>query len=125
MKFSYRAKKNPKDIIDGIIDAENWNQAAMRISAMGLIPFEILEFRQQVSRRKGVFATPLISIPSLFFQKSHWKERVFLTRQMSDLISSSVPILKSLEIVIKQTREGNLKKHLQDVHDAMLCGVHL
>lgn len=122
MKFQYKAKKGPQEIIEGFIDADHIDQAVARVAALGLVPVDVSEVSRSseesaASKRKTLL---MASGP-----KSSFKDLVVFTRQMSDLVESSVPILRSLQIVIRQTSRPEFQKIISEIHDAVRDGMPL
>ncbi len=122
MKFQYKAKKGPQEIIEGFVEADQHDQAVARVAALGLVPIHVLEALNAMEKpAKSGWGMPR----SEAGPKSSFKELMMFTRQMSDLMESSVPILRSLQIVIRQTSKPDFHHILSEIHDAVRDGMPL
>lgn len=107
-KFSYKAKQGPAKIVDGVVDAENATAAVKKILAMGLSPMDVtLQPAQPLpgDQRSG----ENLSVSNIFSRRVPRSALVLFTRQLCDLVEASVPILRVLQLVEKQTRHAQLK----------------
>lgn len=106
MRYRYRAKKGPEDIIDGVIEAQSETEAIEKISQQGYFPVVVEEDaypagRAEPLRQKGRRVTS--------------KEVTVFTRQLASLIKSGVPILQSLQIIAEQTDNAVFRDILKQV----------
>ncbi|MFH1201670.1 MAG: type II secretion system F family protein [Candidatus Omnitrophota bacterium] len=90
-RFIYKAKLNPTQIKEGVIEAESRQQAVTKLNENGLFPISLEEEFKAVSgqprRRK----------------KISQQEVCVFSRQLSSLIESGLNLLPALNVVYKQT----------------------
>lgn len=103
-RFIYKAKTGPKDLKEGVIEADTERAAAYKISQLGYFPIEL---REEKSGEK----TPFFS----FGKKVKWKDLSVFTRQLADLLASGVTILKALEVLSNQTDSSMFRMVIDDV----------
>ncbi len=111
-KFTYKAKEGPGRIITGFVDAESADLAIQKVIKMGLSPIDVSQGAVENSKP--------IRIPSKItlkvFKTVSSTELVLFTRQMSDLVDASVPILRALQIVLNQTQNLNFKEVIEQMY---------
>lgn len=95
-KFTYKAKSGPRDIIEGVIEAANQDEAIAKINQLGYFTLEISEAKS-ATRHKQDFSF-------LFSKKIKIVNLVIFTRQLSDLLDSGLSIFPAMELVEKQTQ---------------------
>lgn len=102
LTYTYTAL-NPVDgqKINAEIEAENEKSAAKLLIERGLSPLEI---ELKAAKRGGGIRS---RVPT--------KEKVLFSRQLSTLINSGLPLIQSLNIVQKQTKQGALKTIISKV----------
>jgi len=120
MQFHYTAKKGPNDLVEGTLEADHRDQAVSRVTALGLIPVDISEVRASAPAKNAEAKARRPTRAGVAF-----KDVVAFTRQMSDLTEAAVPILRSLQIVIKQTSRPELRNILSEIHDMVRDGMPL
>lgn len=99
--FTYKAKQGPLKIVDGRVEANSLDNAIAKITELGYVPLDVF---QSTGQRENVEAKKIIKPLSRLWKKVSPKDKVFFTREISDLVEASVPILKSLQIVSRQTQ---------------------
>lgn len=105
-QFAYKAKEGPTKIINGVIEADTYDNAVQKILQLRLTPLDVsLEKAQD---RPQVLKQGRRSIT--FFNSVRLSDLVLFTRQMSDLVEAAVPILRALQIVERQTSHPKLKE---------------
>ncbi len=117
-KFRYKAKKGPREVIEGLIEAESRELAVGKIAQLGLFPIELFEER---TPGKKAGTAPSFSL----FRKVKTSDLSLFTRQLSDLLNSGITLLRALEIINNQTRNPYLKKIVVQVHDSVKDGTTL
>lgn len=119
-KYRYTAKRGPTDIVNGSLEAESEEKAVSTIESMGLFPVKIVEDNngpastqvKGAETEKTVRAEPSrhahqAGIPSRDMDQFIW--------QLASLIRSSVPILRALSLIARQTKNKNLKAIVDDL----------
>lgn len=105
--FVYKAKDRTGKLLTGKIAAENEAGAAAFIREKG---YFVLNIKQAKGGSSG-FENYLKNM-----RKVSVKEMAFMMRQFSTMISSGIPIVQCLSILIDQTANPRLKEALQDVY---------
>jgi type II secretory pathway component PulF len=120
-KFIYKARKGPQQLIDGFVDAINMERAVAQILQMGLTPVDVMPSEDVVSlgaKKNSLKA----SLWMPFKKRVGPREIVPFFRQMSDLSGASVPLLRSLEIVGRQTNHPAFKSMIEGVRASVEDG---
>ncbi len=108
MQFTYKAKQGPQKIVEGVIEAETAERAVAKILERGLTPLDVRCGGEPSSpERQTAFKlrfSPTRRVPA--------GEIVLFTRQISDLLSAGVPILRALQIIEHQIKHPVLKEHV-------------
>lgn len=112
-KFIYKAKHGPTKIIDGIIEADTFDNAVGKIIGMGFTPVDVIS--EEEAAFEGVEPVPLApkirhakATPAL--RRVSVLDVALFTRQIGDMIDASVPMLKALTTVSQQTQNTQLKE---------------
>ncbi|MCK4462840.1 MAG: type II secretion system F family protein [Candidatus Omnitrophica bacterium] len=113
-KFIYKAKKNPAEIIEGTIVADNKTSAIQKISGMGYYLLSIDEY----IKSKNAFERGI----GFFQKKINLNDITNFTRQLSDLLESGLTIVKALDILHNQTQNKRLKGVIFDIRDFCVDG---
>ena len=109
--YAYRAKEGPGKTVEGLLEAETRALALDKLARQGLTPIRVEE--RSPSAGGGGLA---------FLKRVPAKDVTLLTRQLSDLLESGVPLLKSLRIVRGQTHHPRLARVLGEVVTAVEGG---
>src|SRR3989338_5088540 len=122
-KFFYKAKNGPTQIVDGFIEAQTKTVAIREIVAMGLTPLDIVQaatgekpltLRARSKPAPAVLKNLRLSLPSP--RSVSPREIVSFTRQLCDLVEASVPLLRVLQIVSRQTRQPYFKSVIEQMY---------
>lgn len=112
-EFRYIARELSGKQVEGLLTAANEREALGSLSARGVFPISVTldasAKAHQSNKRRRVPARILC---------------VFYT-QLSDLLRAGVPLLRSLELLERQTRHVTLKMVLQEVRDQVADGTRL
>lgn len=106
-RFIYKAKEGPTKVVEGVIDAENVDNAIQRVIQKGLTPLDVVKAVQENEASEKSSSNIGFSL----IKKVSLSDVSNFTRQISDLIDASVPILRVLYIVSNQTKN----KHFQEI----------
>lgn len=118
--YQYSAKEGPHKVVHNTLTADSYDQALKKITQLGLVPLDI-----QLAKEGAVSAvkkTASIS-PISFFSRVRLSDLALLTRQISDLIEASVPILRTLQLVSNQTKNPKLRKMIEEITVQVRDGV--
>jgi len=106
--FAYKAMDKAGTEVAGTLDADNERLALGRLREMGYLPLEV---REEKVAKGGILDTFL----GIFLRKRvKGKDIVTFTRQLSTLIDSGLPLLRSLTVLGEQTENPNLKAQIKD-----------
>jgi type II secretory pathway component PulF len=103
--FQYIARDTGGERITGVIQAAGRREATAALVARSLFPVEINEAAKAVETKR-VRRVPAQLLATTF-------------GQLADLLKSGVPLLRSLEVIQKQTSHNGLKHILGEVHHAV------
>ncbi|MBA7625453.1 Type II secretion system protein F [subsurface metagenome] len=107
--FAYKALDKAGTEVAGTLDADNEGLALGRLRDMGYLPLEV---REEKVAKGGILDTFL----GIFAGKRvKGKDIVTFTRQLSTLIDSGLPLLRSLNVLGEQTENPNLKVQIKDI----------
>ncbi|HPA45785.1 MAG TPA: type II secretion system inner membrane protein GspF [bacterium] len=107
MRYSYKAKKNSGEVVQGYIEAENRRLVIGKLQKMQFFPISVVE----EAGGKGLQAE--FSLNTL--RRVGLKDITTFSRQLSDLLKSGLPLAKSLEVLTKQTSNPKLLSILRTV----------
>lgn len=111
MFFKYQIKTEKDEILKGEIEAPNEKIATSELRERGIIIF----LRE---RKRKIFETSL-------FQRIRAKDLVIFSRQLSVMISATLPVVRALEVLISQTSNPQLKKAVMEVMEDVKGGMRL
>ncbi len=125
-KFNYEAKKGPKEIIKGTIEAENQNAAVDKLSQMGYVPTRLIPAGKESPREEfsGPDVTKQIR-PFGFLKKVRAKDLTIFTEQLASLVKAKVPLLEAMNILYEQTENVDLKRIISRIHSEIKDGTTL
>lgn len=105
--FAYEAKDAAGDTLQGVVDAPSEQVAGEVLQERGLFVLSLTE-----RRRQGGIE---INIP--FFNRVKSRDVAIFARQLSVMISATVPIVQALRILVRQTESTTLKVIVSEVAD--------
>lgn len=105
--FSYKAKDQKGNLIQGTLEAEHRTGAVNRLQTMGYFPVEIKDESAEKKARR--------SFSQMMRRKISLSDLVNFNRQMADLIGAGVPLVKALTVLHTQTANEYLKEIINDV----------
>jgi len=113
--FDYIALNDQCEELEGVVDAATSDVALDTLTDQGLLVLSL----QQRGEKKGL--TTEIS----FFQHVKIKDVVIFSRQLSVMVSATLPVVQALRILINQTENIALKIVISEVADAVDGGARL
>jgi len=116
--YIYKAKKGPKETVEGEIEVDSQEQAVTKLEEMGLVPVSVVE--KSVSQLTGKLVTQLSQQTD--FIRVRKQDIDTFTRQLASLIRAGVPVLRALSLVSEQTQDRVLKNVLRDLKDQVRDG---
>ena len=114
--FAYKAKKGPREIIEGTVEAESREGAIVKIDRMGYVPV-------QVGLREGFLrAAPITHRHLGFFSRVRSGDLTIFTDQLATLVKSKVPLFEAINILSTQTENPLLKKIISYISEELKNG---
>lgn len=111
----YRADGGKK--VSGTIDADTSKMARARLRQQGVLITNVFED----SGAKGALKKPVSSL----FNRIRSKDITIFTRQLSTLQAGGLPLMESLNAIIEQTTNVQMKKVVTDIREETLQGSSL
>ena len=111
--FRYIARELSGKQTEGTLTAANEREALGQLTARSLFPMKITMAQASMAHRDNKRRRVPARILCVFYT------------QLSDLLRAGVPLLRSLDLLIKQTRHVTLKGVLQEVRDQVADGTRL
>jgi type II secretory pathway component PulF len=120
--YIYKAKKGPAEVVSGYIEADSQDQAVKKLEDMALAPYSVVE--NIAGTAVGVSAGERVKPAGLVAVHVRVRARDIdtFTRQLASLTNTSVPVLRSLALISRQTESGNLKNVVGDIEKEIKDG---
>lgn len=115
MLFKYRAKDKEGKELTGTVEAPNMELAVLAAQKKDLIIISILPQDNVSFLQKSLSS----------FERIKFQEIVIISRQLSTLFQAKVPVIDSLKIIIEETDNIALKKHLSGVIEDIEGGLSM
>ncbi|MBL7157545.1 MAG: type II secretion system F family protein [Candidatus Omnitrophica bacterium] len=113
MRYKYKAKKGPKEIIEGFVEAANQDAAVSKIIAEGLVPVLVQKESEHLAKEP---MTHRVGSRWFLFDRKVSKGHIYLfTKQLRVLLKAQMPILNSLYILEDQVENRSFKKILEGI----------
>ena len=116
-KFFYKARKGPKELKQGTIEAETESAAVSKLMRMGYFPITVSLQEDRAPKEKAKRAGLLKNISR--------RELTTFTRQLADLLESGVTLYRALTVLEQQTEHRQLKVIIQDIANLVKEGKSL
>lgn len=112
--FKYKARAQYGALVDGVVEANNREEAIAQLKADGLIVSSIEESggAKDINLRLGG-------------RKAKAKSLAVMCQQFSIIVKAGIPIVHALRLVSAQTTDKTLKRILSDVSDDVAAGYPL
>jgi len=107
-RYAYRAKRGPKEIVEGVLEAENPERAVSRLTEQGFVPIRVAPAPHEVIRLP-------IPVTRGVRVKSH--EVTLFTRQLAGLFKSNIPVLQALELIRTKAERPALRQVVGQIVD--------
>jgi general secretion pathway protein F len=117
--FQYRAADQAGKVIDGVMEADAERSVIMRLREMGFIPLRIAPPNE---RSKGAAPRPL---PLFSKQAVNQEQLLQFTRELGTLLAAGLPLDRSLSILGSLVENGELRKILHQLVEAVRAGKSL
>ncbi|MBO52942.1 MAG: pilus assembly protein PilC [Planctomycetaceae bacterium] len=112
-EFQYTARELTGREVAGVLTAATQAEAASSLTGRSLFPLSIALAEEEVQQQKYAGRKVKVRLLATFFS------------QLADLLRSGVPLLRSLDLLDRQTKVGSLKLVLADVRDRVADGTPL
>ena len=112
-KFSYIARDTKGERIEGALEVEDRQAVVARLQAMGFFPVQIKDLSDH--------SKTMASLPWMK-RKVRAAEVASFLRQLADLVSAGVPLVKALEIILSQTRGDLMSEIVSEVSKNVQAG---
>lgn len=103
MKFTYKAIKGNRSVVEGEIDAEGMNEAISQVAALGLKPILIKPVKKSFFK-SGFFAKGV-----------DLEDKVFITRYLSLMLKVGIDMFKAINILIDDFDKPAVKELLTEI----------
>lgn len=113
--FSYSAFRADGSSVSGIVDADNMQGARQELKKSGLYPRELSEVRRTSEGKMKSFFSKGVALPELSL----------MTRRLSTLLGSSVPVYEAITTLYEQETPGELKEVLGRIRSRLSEGANL
>ena len=112
-EFQYTARELTGREVAGVLTAATQAEAASSLTGRSLFPLSIALAEEEVQQQKYAGRKVKVRLLATFFS------------QLADLLRSGVPLLRSLDLLDRQTKVGSLKLVLGDVRGRVADGTPL
>ena len=131
-RYNYVALDSRGQESTGLVEAPSPNEAIGRLRQAGYFPTNVYEEGKggrDGHRKRATPATPPVAksrrgINIVLFQRKSVKTKTLMifTRQLATLIDAGLPLLRSLNVLAKQERDGVLKNTINTLADSVQGG---
>ncbi len=127
--YSYTAKKGPTEIVESEIEADSQNKAVAMIEAMGLFPIKVVE--QKTNQAPAPERSPERAMPEAPAKKEakvsaqvrvKARDMDAFIWQLASLMKSSIPLLRALSLIARQTKSKFLRAVVSDLERGIKQG---
>ena len=122
-KFQYTAIDHKGKQKTGTVDAASHDEAHTKVSSMGLMPTNVEQKEEaNSSKSKKTIAAKGKSTGFAIGRVIKPGELATFTRQLATLLQANLPLLRSLEVMIRQERNVRFKACLEQVAEQVRSG---
>ncbi|MCX6747879.1 MAG: type II secretion system F family protein [Candidatus Nomurabacteria bacterium] len=114
MQFSYKAKSNTGEIIEGTMEAIDRLALSRDLRSKGNTPISITE--------KGKMSFDFMEVLNSYFAGVNTGELVIVTKNLSGMIKAGLSLFRALTVLEKQTKNEALKKILVSLSNEVSSG---
>jgi type IV pilus assembly protein PilC len=111
-RFDYQARNKEGKMVSGAIEAETKEKSILKLQSMSLFPIDLKE-----SKGDGKYELTWAQLRGI---KN--SDITIFTRQLSGLLDSGVPLLKSLQVLKEQTENEKMLKVISLLHSDVETG---
>lgn len=121
-KFKYTAIDQNGKQKTGFINAASQDAANSTVNAMGLMPTEIAQVSAAARPDKATKARTKFTAGFSFGKVIKAEELTTFTRQLATLLQAGLPLLRALEVMIRQERNLRFKGSLEQIAEQVKSG---
>ncbi|MEC8332689.1 MAG: type II secretion system F family protein [Verrucomicrobiota bacterium] len=122
-KFKYTAIDANGKQKTGTVEASSQDEASSKLSGSGLMPTKIIDIRGSTSTSKAKNkGAKKAKKPGGFGKVIKSEELATFTRQLATLLEAGLPLLRALEVMIRQERNLRFQAVLQQIADQVKSG---
>ncbi len=119
--YHYTAKKGPSEIVEDEVEAESRDKAVARVEAMGYFPIKVVEVTS--AQTPGEIQEEALSAKEpRFVSRVGSRSLDTFIWQLASLMRSSIPLLRALTLIAKQTKHKVLKAVVEDLGNRIRQG---
>lgn len=105
-QFSYKAKDTSGQLVTGTLDAETPAHVISRLQTMGYFPVSVQDAKSSAAAASAASGRQ---------RRVKINDMATFNRQLADLLSSGIPLVKALAVIQNQTPNPTLKTIIQQV----------
>jgi general secretion pathway protein F len=106
-KFFYKARKGPKELEQGTIEAATEAAAISKLTQLGYFPISVSPEAETATKEKS-------RAPG-FLRNIRHRDLVAFTRQLANLLESGLSLHRALTVLERQTENKSLQAIIQDI----------
>ena len=111
--YKYEVKKNPRETVTGLLEAESQQAAVNRLREMGYHPLSIAEHQPEPAR-KGLAVQR--------FRKIRQRDVNLFFRQLANLMDAGLPLIRALTTLIAETENPRMVEVLRQLRVSVQKG---
>jgi type IV pilus assembly protein PilC len=120
MEYAYKIRDNEGRVQRAVAQAESPQVLRARLLAKGI---EVIEIKQAEATRFGDLV--VLRSTMRLFESISLKDLVVFSRQFAAMVTAGVPMLRTLTIVVEQSKNGKMRDTLDDVRRSVEAGLSL
>ena len=125
--YRYKAKKGPREVVEGTLSADTQDEALDKIHELGLVPVDLNEETvsagpAQKSESRTTSQTRRSEAGGVNQRKIKSREIAYFYRQLASLVKSGVPLVKGFQILSKEHGNPHFRTLLAQMEVAVREG---
>jgi len=124
-QFQYRAVDPEGKVVEGTIEAAEAPAVIARLQDRGLIPLKVGESRDGAGKAAAAPRVSLATLPAIGKKRVKGRDLLVLTQELSALVSSGLPLDRSLATLAELADNPELKRIIGEVLHAVQGGKSL
>lgn len=111
--YEYEVKKNPRETVAGVLEAESRQAAVNRLREMGYHPLAIAEHKPEVAGKNAAVRR---------FHRIRQRDVNLFFRQLANLADAGLPLLRALTTLISETENPKMEDVLRQIRAGVQKG---